>query len=282
MYKGTGSGDGKSAILHELFEGAETGAARISIRTGALVFDAGCRADRIWLIVEGEIHLRQISANGQVRLIDILGPGDWIGAAALADFPTYAAQAIAASSSVLLEARAENILTLLEQHPKANRIFIHDLVAKLGMARHDSAALVFNDCNHRLIATLLRFSGSAAATPVDEGVALRLTHSQLAQAIGVARETVSLALTNLRHRQLLKTGRNQLIFNPDELRRALRDHAVEDRTGQTRSGEDQPAAGAIPSRPGSSRFGCAPAPWRDTEHDRPAQPAPRRSAAGSA
>ena len=42
---------------------------------------------------------------------------------------------------------------------------------------------------------------------------------QLAQAVGVARETVSLALTQLRHQNLLRTGRNQLFFDPEALRR---------------------------------------------------------------
>ena len=49
---------------------------------------------------------------------------------------------------------------------------------------------------------------------------LRITHQQLAQAVGAARETISLALTQLRQRELLRTGRNQLFFNPDVLRTA--------------------------------------------------------------
>ena len=64
----------------------------------------------------------------------------------------------------------------------------------------------------------MRFSESAAATQHDGGVVLRITHQQLAQAVGVARETVSVALTQLRQRNLLRTGRNQLIFNPQALR----------------------------------------------------------------
>jgi hypothetical protein len=50
-------------------------------------------------------------------------------------------------------------------------------------------------------------------------VVLNITHSQLAQAVGAARETISLALTQLRHQNLVRTGRNQLFFNPDTLKR---------------------------------------------------------------
>ena len=78
------------------------------------------------------------------------------------------------------------------------------------------ARFVFDDCERRILKTLVDFSRTAAASPLDGGddVVLRITHHQLAQAIGVARETVSLALTKLRRQNLVQTGRNRLIFNP--------------------------------------------------------------------
>ena len=96
------------------------------------------------------------------------------------------------------------------------------LAHKMISARSDAAGLVFDDCQARLLKTLVRFSRSAAATPNADGVVLRITHQQLAQAVGVARETVSLALTQLRQQNLLRTGRNQLMFNPEHLRNAAR------------------------------------------------------------
>ena len=51
---------------------------------------------------------------------------------------------------------------------------------------------------------------------------LRITHQQLAQAVGAARETISLALTQLRQQKLLRTGRNQLFFNPEVLEKFSR------------------------------------------------------------
>jgi CRP-like cAMP-binding protein len=49
-------------------------------------------------------------------------------------------------------------------------------------------------------------------------VVVHITHQQLAQKVGVARETVSLALAQLRRRNVLRTGRNQLFFRPQNLR----------------------------------------------------------------
>jgi len=107
---------------------------------------------------------------------------------------------------------------VLSHRPEMALELNRQLAVKLQASRDDAARLVFEDCNARLIRTLLHFSSSAASQPREDGVVLRITHNQLAQAIGVARETVSLALTQLRQQNLLRTGRNQLFFNPDTLR----------------------------------------------------------------
>src|SRR5438046_2727053 len=95
---------------------------------------------------------------------------------------------------------------------------IKQLSTKLTAFREDASGLVFEDCNHRLIRTLVHLSESPAASPSGDGVVVHITHQQLAQKVGVARETISLALAQLRRRNLLRTGRNQLTFQPQALR----------------------------------------------------------------
>ena len=57
----------------------------------------------------------------------------------------------------------------------------------------------------------------------EEGfdVVLRLTHEEIADAVGVARETVSVALMQLRRKNAVKTGRNRLTFSPEQLERSF-------------------------------------------------------------
>ena len=122
------------------------------------------------------------------------------------------------------EVPAERWHAALASTPEVAAEVIGQLARKLQAAHEDAGRLVFDDCNERLVKTLLRFSHSAAATRRDESgeVTLRITHQQLAQAVGAARETISLALTHLRQRDLLRTGRNQLFFNPDVLRQVCK------------------------------------------------------------
>jgi hypothetical protein len=50
-----------------------------------------------------------------------------------------------------------------------------------------------------------------------------MTHAQLAQAIGAAREIVSICLMELRRENLVETRRNRVIYDPQRLRQAYTD-----------------------------------------------------------
>lgn len=204
--------------FNELLANPALGARRTSIAAGTVLYEPHTPAGNLYFIHRGQIRTYHVGNDDYGRLIDILGPDAWFGEAALAKQATYGEQAIAVVPSVVSEVSAERFLNLLLQQPRAAVEVYRQLAAKLTSAREDAAGLVFDDCHSRLLKALIRFSRSAAAQPHGDGVVLRITHEQLAQAIGVARETVSLALTQLRQQNLLRTGRNQLMFNPEALK----------------------------------------------------------------
>lgn len=202
-----------------LFSDESLGARQIELKAGSAVYEADMPASDVFFIEDGQIQLYQHGPEASARLLEILGAGDWFGEAALGVAQTYAARAIAASQSRVWAAPGDALLVALSRQPMAAARMIRQLAGKLKTAREDADRLVFDDCGARLVSALLRFSGTAAATPQNDGaVALRITHRQLAQAVGAARETVSLALTQLRQQNLLRTGRNRVVFHPEALR----------------------------------------------------------------
>lgn len=218
------SGSVEASPFSELLLHPSLGARRITVAAGKVLYDTSTEARYLYFIHRGQVRTYRVDEDANGRLLEILGPDDWCGEASLARQPQYGEQAIAVVSTVVSEVPAERFVAMLGQHPKAAVELMKQLANKLSAARADAAGLVFEDCHSRLLKTLVRFSHSAAATPHPEGVILRITHQQLAQAVGVARETVSLALTQLRQANLLRTGRNQLMFNPESLRSFARTH----------------------------------------------------------
>jgi len=224
-------GVAKSGDVSELLQDPSLGARLVEATTGTVLADAGDPAVNVYFIHTGQVRIYQSGPENSARLLEILGPGDWFGVPALAGADFYGTRAVAVSAVTVSEVPADRWLALLSQQPGIATQWVARLAEKLVQAREDAACLVFDDCNQRLIKTLLAFSRSAASTPHPEGVVLRITHQQLAQAVGAARETVSLALTQLRQQNLLRTGRNQLFFNPEVLEKFSR-RGVEELSGE--------------------------------------------------
>ena len=210
--------------FNRLFSLAGAGGRQLEVAPGTSIHEPSSPAESVYFIHSGQVRVYQVGPDGEtLRLVEILGTDDWFGAAALAHTRTYGTRAVAVGRAVVSEVSADRWHQALASAPEIAAEVISQLARKLQAAQEDAGRLVFDDCNERLIKTLLRFSHSSAATR-REGttgeVVLRITHQQLAQAVGAARETISLALTHLRQRNLLKTGRNQLMFDPETLRQS--------------------------------------------------------------
>jgi CRP/FNR family cyclic AMP-dependent transcriptional regulator len=202
----------------DIFQDPALAARRANVAAGTVLFETDDAPANVYYIHRGQVRLYQAGPEGEQRLVEILGPDEWFGIAAFAKAHRYGVRAVVVAPAVISEVRADQLMGVLRNKPEAMFEINRQLAAKVQTSRDEAANLIFQDCNSRLIDTLVRFSRSAAATQQEDGVVLRITHHQLAQAVGVARETVSLALTQLRQRNLLRTGRNQLFFNPESLR----------------------------------------------------------------
>jgi len=227
-----------SVGLDELLMRPLLGARTREVVAGSVLFEPDTPAHHLYFIRSGQVRVYQPGPDGSTRLVEILGPGDWCGAASLAEEERHGNRAVAVTPAVVVEAPADRWLAVLAERPALATRWIATLASKLQAARADAACLMFDDCNSRLVRTLLHFSRSSAAAPSEDGgVVLRITHQQLAQAVGAARETVSLALTQLRQRNLVRTGRNQLFFDP----RVLENFGRHGRT--TANGDARPEHG---------------------------------------
>ena len=206
-----------STLGRAILEDSSLDARRINVTSGTVIYEPDAPAAHVHLIHRGQVRIYQIGENGANRLCEILGTDDWFGVAALARAESCGARAVAVGPTVLTEVKADRLLHSLARRPESLVELSRQLAQRLQSAREESAELMFRDTNQRLINALVRFARSAASTQREDGVVLNITHSQLAQAVGAARETISLALTQLRHQNLVRTGRNQLFFNPKAL-----------------------------------------------------------------
>lgn len=207
--------------LVDLFQSPLLGGRRMSVPAGQAIFEPTNPASNVYFIHRGQVRIYQIGPDNSLQLLEILGPNDYFGIESLAGKSSHHVRAIAYGPAIVSEISLDRFFAVLQQQPKAAVELVRSLAGRLHQAREESGRLIFDNCNSRLLKALIRFSRSAAATQSTTGVTVHITHQQLAQAIGVARETVSLALKELRDQNILQTGRNQLTFNPVSLEQLL-------------------------------------------------------------
>jgi len=179
--QGHGTNGHEHSAVADLFADPSVGATRLEMIGGAAVYEQKAPAENVYFINNGQVRIYQIGNDGESRLAEILGPGQWFGCAALSGQDAYAARAVAAVKTVLSAANATKLLEHVSRNPEAASVIIRNLAHRVQNARTDSARLVFDDCNSRLVQAMLRFSTSAAATTQGDAVVLHLTHEQLAQ-----------------------------------------------------------------------------------------------------
>jgi CRP-like cAMP-binding protein len=205
------------SISQQLTRLQNAGARAMECNTGQVIHSPDEPADTFYFIESGEVRLYDVIDANTERLLDILGPSGWLGTAVLANLPGYKTRAVAETRCVLWTIPAANLRKVLLENGEMAMQVMQNLAQRLLQAWSQGSRMVFDDCRQRLIQTLVRFSKTPAARPAAEGVVLRITHKQLAQAVGAARETVSVCLTELRNKNFVRTGRNQLIFDPEQL-----------------------------------------------------------------
>src|SRR5437773_9204888 len=71
--------------LGELFSHPAVGAEGIEVARGELLFEQGSTAEHLYCIHRGQVRLYQVGPNGEERLVEILGAGQWCGCAALSE-----------------------------------------------------------------------------------------------------------------------------------------------------------------------------------------------------
>lgn len=209
--------DGSGAIL-DFVRRHDAGARQLNYSDGQTVFEPKDPATDLFVVESGEIRLFEVAVHGARRLLDILGAERCFGFASIGRIPVYEKLAVSVGDSVVRAIPADRLREILLSHGEMAMQFAENMARELHEAWSEGSHFVFEDCRLRLIKTLLRFSQSPAARIVPEGIELRMTHAQLAQAVGAARETVSLCLMQLRQENLVRTSRNRVIYDPKRLR----------------------------------------------------------------
>lgn len=206
-----------------IFEGVSDGilsdftnSSRIrALEKGEILFSQTDPADTVYIVRSGCISIFLATLEGRELVINEMHPGDCFGELSLITDQPRSTGALARESSEVISIPRDIFLKGLEAEPELMRRVLETTALRLRVSSERESALAFLDSSARIAKVLLQLDQQTD----KEGV-INVTQEDLAQYVGLARQTVAQALGQWRRVGWVETGRVRIeIKNREALER---------------------------------------------------------------
>jgi CRP-like cAMP-binding protein len=190
------------------------------IRRKEVLYLPGDKGDRIYLLKRGVVKISTLTDDGKEIILALLRPGEVFGEESVLEDAPRDHMAEAYEDALICVITRQDFMGILRAHPEMAFKVTKLVGFRLRTLRNRVEGLLFKGAPARLAQTLLDLAQDHGVKD-DDGVLLplRLSQQDLANLIGVTRESVNLALADFRKRGLVETeGRSLRLRRPDDLR----------------------------------------------------------------
>jgi CRP/FNR family transcriptional regulator, cyclic AMP receptor protein len=196
----------------------------VRYRRSEVIFREGEPPERLFLIDDGRVKLTTASPTGQELLVAVLGRGQIFGELAVVDRGTREMDARAMEDTKLFTLSADVFWMMIEGRPALARRLLELMGRRLRRADQATQDLVFFDAPTRLARRLLELAEEHGSSNGDGTVTVttRVTQEEMAQMIGVSRESANRLIASFAGRGWIEwnDGRPRILKPSDLMRRA--------------------------------------------------------------
>lgn len=194
---------------------------RRKFRSGEALFHEGDPGHTLYVVLSGHVKIQTLTDNGDIVHIATRGPRETVGEMSLIDGEQRMADAVTADAAELLMLDRDEFVRCLERSPRMALQIMSCLASRLREAAQRQRQERNKSVSARVAAYLLQLAeerGVRETTGVR--MELRLSQGELAEELGVARESINRALSSFRRTRLLQVrGHEWLITDPQRLRK---------------------------------------------------------------
>jgi CRP-like cAMP-binding protein len=210
-------------LFEELDHSSLTSLARVSrlrrLPKGYILFFQEDPGDAAFLVYAGIVTISLNMPDGRELVINEMRKGDFFGELALFGGEPRSASAIARTPCGVIRIPREEFLSMLEHEPKLMRQLLETLAHRLRISGERESALAFLDAPARLARFLLQRAQFEGET---EDL-VKISQEEIAQHIGVTRQTVAKILGSWRRAGWIITGRGRIMLVDQEALMKLSD-----------------------------------------------------------
>ncbi len=179
----------------------------------AAIFHEGDPANALLILKKGLVKLVSLSENGTDTILHILRPGEIFGELIFND-ARRPFSAVAMTDVTVSILKRKDLLDLFSSLPAFLHNFLGMLSSRMLRVEHDFADLLNAWAYHRLARELLHLAGDLGVeTPGGTLIPIHLTHEDLSNLIGTARETVTIQLQKFEEMGLIRREGRRIVVN---------------------------------------------------------------------
>lgn len=203
------------------------------------IYLPGDPSNTVYLLKKGRVKISSSSPSGKEVTFEIIEAGEIFGELDAMEGSPHEMMAEALDDVVICAIRREDFDRYVQKHPHLNVRLTKLIGLKFRRLESRIEDLVCRDVQARLAHLLLDLS-KTNGSPQGPHIRInaKLTHHEMANLIGCARETVSTILGKFRDKGLIKIdGRSITIVNSAELHRQVDKPPSKDNTSATTPGK---------------------------------------------
>ncbi len=201
----------------------------------AVLFQEQQPPTRILVLLEGFAKISVNSSDGKRMILWIARPGELLGLSSVLSGIAHKVTAETLQPCRIASVPRQQFLDLLTHHPTVYQSLTRELSLEINRACGQMGIFgLSSSVAVRVARLLLEWSAGGCVTDCGTRVDVTLTHGEMGECVGAARETVSRAITDLRRRHLIDVHSSSLfvtnrfaleayagVFGPSPLHAAL-------------------------------------------------------------
>jgi len=191
----------------------------VHLPTGAKAFEAGMPCDNYLMVMSGCIRVQQVSQTGHEIVLYRVGDGETcvLTTACLLADEAYSAEAVAETEVSGLVIPRADFDQLMANSEKFRKFVFTTYASRITDLMVLVEEVAFGRIDIRLAQRLLKLTGATSS--------IALTHQELANELGTAREVISRQLKEFEHRNWIALARARIeICNRTALNAFVHDH----------------------------------------------------------
>ena len=173
------------------------------LQKGAKLFSQGTRANAIFLVRTGKVQVTVLSDYGKEAVLRVLGPHDFLGEECLIGGSLRTSTATSLEQSTVFRIEKAAMLRALHVQPEFCRKFVASLLARTVNLEQDICDQFFNHSEKRLARILLKLAAGTRPQKLRDTGSLRVTHTILADILGVSRSRIGFLMNKFRQMGLI-------------------------------------------------------------------------------